>query len=109
MLHTLPGPDQSQIGGGVVHLPPFVDHFLAFVDQTRHAFARFGPCAGSQYTKTLEELLDLGLGLLKMGLQEILQLHGVGRPLHAWQRFEKLLFGMKQVTQLLHQQVPHWR
>jgi hypothetical protein len=102
VLDLLGGGDEGGIQGGGV--PLHLQDLAAFLDDAFHALALLAFGLVPALLEDLLQPLELGLGLLEVLLERLLQVWRVRRALHLGERAQDLLFGIVQVAQLLHEE-----
>ena len=103
LLDPLRSADQSEIRRHVVLLLTVTHDLFAFLHEPSHAFTRLCPRRSIEKFKAFVEPFHLGFGFLKMIFYQRLQLRGTSGFRHLRQRFQKLLFGMQDIPQLIDQ------
>jgi hypothetical protein len=105
VLHPLRGANQCKICGGVFLLFAFAHNLLAFLNQPHHSPARLGAGRFAQQLKAFFQRLDLAFCLGKMLFKRLAKPVKARRLGHLGKRLNKLLFRMKDVAELVDQQV----
>lgn len=105
MLDPLRRADQGEVGRGVFLLLALGHDFLTFFDKTHHALAGLGARGLAEQLKAFIDALDLGFGLAEMQLEQLAQLVESRRFRHLGKRLRQLLLGVKDVAELVDQQV----